>query len=57
MDTMVEQPTPTWRLRLCIAGLVNLLLCGRAHSNVFNGERDMDGLVLRGIPSRRSLAC
>lgn len=39
--------------------MVNLLLCGRAHSNVFDGERRMqdgggggDETVLRGIPAR-----
>lgn len=37
--------------------MVNLLLCGRAHSNVFDGERRMEGgegdeTVLRGPPAR-----
>eukprot|EP00753_Platysulcus_tardus_P016087 PLAT5401.1.p1 GENE.PLAT5401.1~~PLAT5401.1.p1 ORF type:complete len:932 (+),score=249.16 PLAT5401.1:413-2797(+) len=40
--------------------MVNLLLCGRAHSNVFNGSRAMDGddgssVSLRGIPAQSSI--
>lgn len=55
MDTMVEQPTLIGRHDYASQEFVNLLLCGRAHSNVFNGERDMDGLVLRGIPTPQKL--
>lgn len=36
--------------------MVNLMLCGRAHSNVFNGTMTMDGgtdsITLRGVPNR-----
>ena len=39
--------------------MVNLLLCGRAHSNVFNGTKTMEGaaesgdsVILRGVPAR-----
>ncbi|CAK8684941.1 unnamed protein product [Clavelina lepadiformis] len=31
--------------------LINLFLCGQAVSNVFNGDCDIGGLKLRGIPS------
>ena len=45
--------------------MVNLLLCGRAHSNVFNGTKTMEGaaesgdsVILRGVPARCTfLAC
>eukprot|EP00741_Cyanophora_paradoxa_P000404 tig00000404_g395.t1 len=36
----------------CTQELVNLLLMGRAHSNVFDGERRLDEQILRGIPRR-----
>ena len=32
--------------------VINLLLFGRAHSNTFDGVRDVDGVVLRGAPRR-----
>ena len=32
--------------------LVNLLLSGRARSNIFDGVKDMDGLTLRGISGK-----
>nr|CAB3263841.1 protein FAM188A [Phallusia mammillata] len=31
--------------------LINLLICGQAVSNVFDGNRDVAGLCLRGIPN------
>lgn len=36
----------------CTQELVNLLLSGRARSNVFNGEKDMDGMILKGLDRR-----
>lgn len=43
----------------CTQELVNLLLCGRASSNVFNGERKLDdssdAVTLHGIPSQCSV--
>jgi len=32
--------------------VINLLLFGRAHSNAFDGVRDVDGVALRGAPRR-----
>jgi hypothetical protein len=53
MDTMVEPPSLIGRHNYAAQELVNLLLCGRAHSNVFDGEQDMGGgMVLRGVPRR-----
>ena len=53
MDTMVEPPSLIGRHDYAAQELVNLLLCGRAHSNVFDGEQDMGGgMVLRGVPRR-----
>ena len=31
------------------------MLCGLAHSNVFDGTQDMGGLLLRGIPSQTNI--
>lgn len=36
----------------CSQELVNLLLTGQAVTNVFNGEQDCGGKVLKGIQSR-----
>lgn len=36
----------------CTQDLVNLLLTGRACSNVFDGDKDLDGHLLRGIQAR-----
>ena len=33
----------------CTQELVNLLLTGQAHSNLFDGERALDGTALRGV--------
>ena len=32
--------------------VINLLLFGKAHSNTFDGDRDVDGVKLRGAPRR-----
>jgi hypothetical protein len=32
--------------------MVNLALTGRARSNVFDGTKDLDGMVFRGIDKR-----
>ena len=37
------------RARLLREELVNLLLTGEAHSNLFDGERALDGTALRGV--------
>lgn len=42
-------------LRYCTQELVNLLLVGRAVSNTFDGQRDLDGLTLRGVDA--SVSC
>ncbi|KAK9817185.1 hypothetical protein WJX72_010771 [[Myrmecia] bisecta] len=39
----------------CSPDLVNLLLTGRAVANCFNGDRQLDGKVYRGIPARSHL--
>lgn len=39
----------------CTQEMVNLALTGRARSNVFDGTKDFDGLVLRGIDQRSSI--
>ena len=31
---------------------VNLLLFGRASSNTFDGDKDLDGMILKGVPER-----
>jgi hypothetical protein len=50
MDTMVDEPSLIGGHNYANQEFVNLMLVGRAHSNIFDGERDMDGLKLRGIP-------
>ena len=53
MDAMAESQSLIGRHNYASQELVNLLLCGRAHSNVFDGEQDLGGgMVLRGIPHR-----
>ncbi|KAK9817047.1 hypothetical protein WJX72_008865 [[Myrmecia] bisecta] len=39
----------------CSPDLVHLLLTGRAVANCFNGDRQLDGKVHRGIPARSQL--
>ncbi|KAK9817089.1 hypothetical protein WJX72_009423 [[Myrmecia] bisecta] len=39
----------------CSPDLVHLLLTGRAAANCFNGDRELDGKVYRGIPARSQL--
>jgi hypothetical protein len=39
----------------CTQELVNLALTGRARSNVFNGSKDLGGLVLRGIDRKSQI--
>lgn len=55
----VDRDDPTATLigqhSYCTQEMVNLVLSGRARSNVFNGERDMDGSMLRGIDKRCSV--
>jgi len=36
----------------CSQDLVNLLLVGRACTNCFDGDKDLDGVSLRGVPRR-----
>jgi hypothetical protein len=50
MDKMVEEPSLIGGHNYANQELVNLMLVGRAHSNIFDGHKDMDGLKLRGIP-------
>ena len=46
-----EPPSLIGRHDYAAQELVNLLLFGRAHSNVFDGRKDMGGdMVLRGVP-------
>ena len=55
MDTMADVPSLIGRHDYAAQELVNLMLCGRAHSNVFNGKKDLGGMVLRGIPERSDI--
>ena len=34
----------------CSQELVNLVICGQAVSNVFDGDKDVGGLKVKGIP-------
>ena len=49
VDVMAETPTLIGGHNYANQELVNLLLSGRARSNIFDGTKDMDGLTLRGI--------
>ena len=55
MDTMADVSSLIGRHDYAAQELVNLMLCGRAHSNVFNGKKDLGGMVLRGIPERSDI--
>lgn len=35
--------------------LINLMLCGLATSNVFDGDKNIEGLTLRGIPKQSTI--
>jgi hypothetical protein len=35
--------------------MVNLLLTGRAVSNVFDGDKQLDGMALKGIQQRSTI--
>lgn len=35
--------------------LVNLMLVGKASSNVFDGNKDFDGMWLKGIPQQSTI--
>ena len=52
MDVMAETPTLIGGHNYANQELVNLLLSGRARSNIFDGVKDMDGLTLRGISGK-----
>ncbi|KAM3573379.1 hypothetical protein VYU27_004620, partial [Nannochloropsis oceanica] len=52
-----EQTTLTGRFGHCSQELLNLLLMGRATSNVFDGDKELgdSGLKLRGVSSRATI--
>ena len=52
VDVMAETPTMIGGHNYANQELVNLLLSGRARSNIFDGTKDMDGLTLRGITDK-----
>jgi hypothetical protein len=39
----------------CSQELVNLVLCGAAVTNVFDGRKDMEGLIIRGVEARNQI--
>ena len=39
----------------CTLELVNLLIIGKAYSNVFDGDINVDGIILKGIPKRADI--
>jgi hypothetical protein len=55
MDTMIDAPSLIGRHDYASQEMVNLMLCGHAYSNVFDGQRDMGGVILRGIPNRTNV--
>jgi hypothetical protein len=55
MDKMIEAPSLIGRHDYASQELVNLMLCGHAHSNVFDGTQDMGGMLLRGIPNQTNI--
>jgi hypothetical protein len=53
MDDL-EQPMVA-RFGHCTQELVNLVMCGVAATNVFDGDKDMGGLILKGIPRQNEV--
>jgi len=55
MDKMIDVPSLIGRHNYAAQEMVNLMLCGKAHSNVFDGKQDMGGMMLRGIPHQTDI--